>query len=70
MKYGIENLAYIALGPTTPMAVDGRLAGYGVLINGTIYEKAILIGFDDGQVCNCDSLQEGFDWMNKTGVVA
>ena len=67
MKYGIENLAYIALGETTPIAVDGHLTGYGVKIGATIYPKAMLVGFDNWEVCNGDSLQECFDWMNKVG---
>lgn len=65
MKYGIHNLAYIALGETTPIAVDGNLTGYGVKIGATIYQKPILVGFDDGKVCNGYSVQECIDWMNK-----
>lgn len=65
MKYGIHNLSYIALGETTPIAIDGHLTGYGVKIGSTIYPKPILVGFDDGKVCNGDSFQECIDWMNK-----
>ncbi|MCK9433720.1 MAG: hypothetical protein M0R32_02600 [Candidatus Cloacimonetes bacterium] len=67
MKYGIHNLSYIALGVSIPISVDGNLKGYGAKIGETIYTKAMLVGFDNGEVCNGDSLQECFDWMNKVG---
>ena len=67
MKYGIENLAYIALGEVTPIAVDGHLTGYGVKVGGSIYPNPILVCFDNGEVCNGYTLQECFDWMNKVG---
>ena len=59
MKYGIHNLAYIALGEVIPIAVDG-LKGKKI-----IYIKPILAGFDNGKICGGYSLQECIYWMNK-----
>ena len=65
MKYGIHNLAFIAIGEKTPIVVDGVLQGLGFKIGATIYQKPFLYGFDDGQVCNGYALLECIDWLNK-----
>ena len=65
MKYSKDNIASYVTGKITPISQDGRITGYGYLINGTIFGQPLLVKFDDGTSCNAYSIQGALDWMNK-----
>lgn len=67
MLYDKDCVTKVLRGETVPMSQDGSVDGYGTLINGTIYHKAMLVFFSDGSYCNADSVDEAISWMNKLG---
>ena len=63
--YTKNSVTKVLTGNAVPMSQDGSVDGYGALINGIIYHKAMLVFFSDGSYCNADSVEEAISWMNK-----